>query len=76
MGKDYAIGSTYIEGGFAKRILVSTSSHNMAAEKQFRNPTEYGTPKPKTATFTVQQEELVSYLVIRKSKVKDRIVPL
>ena len=24
----------------------------MAAEKQFRNPTEYGTPKHKTATFT------------------------
>lgn len=24
----------------------------MASEKQFRNPTEYGAPKPKTATFT------------------------
>ena len=31
-GEGLAIGSTYIEGGFAKRILVSTSSHNMAAE--------------------------------------------
>lgn len=47
-----SIASTYIEGGFAKKILVSTSSHNMVSEKQFRNPTEYGTPKPKTATFT------------------------
>ena len=46
------IGSTFIESKKAKRVLVSTSSHNMAAEKQFRNPTEYGTPKPKTATFT------------------------
>ena len=24
----------------------------MSSEKQFRNPTEYGAPKPKTATFT------------------------
>ena len=46
------LGSTFIEGKFAKKILVSTSSHNMAAEKQFRNPTEYGAPKKKTATFT------------------------
>ena len=68
-GEGLAIGSTYIEGGFAKRILVSTSSHNMAAEKQFRNPTEYGTPKPKTATFTSTGG--VSILLSnKKSKVK------
>ena len=46
------IASNFIEGKTAKKILVSTSSHNMVAEKQFRNPTEYGAPKPKTATFT------------------------
>lgn len=46
------IGSTFIESKKAKNCIVATSSHNMAAEKQFRNPTEYGTPKPKTATFT------------------------
>ena len=32
--------------------IVSVSSHNMASEKQFRNPTEYGAPKPMTSTFT------------------------
>ena len=32
--------------------MCSVSSHNMSSEKQFRNPTEYGAPKPKTATFT------------------------
>ena len=48
------IGSNFIEGKLCKRILVSTSSHNMVSEKQFRNPTEYGTPKPKSAiSFTV-----------------------
>ena len=46
------IASTFIESKKAKNIIVATSSHNMVAEKQFRNPTEYGTPKPKTATFT------------------------
>ena len=33
-------------------IIASTVSHNTSAEKQYRNPTEYGTPKPETATFT------------------------
>lgn len=44
--------STFIESGKAKNCIVSVASHNMAAEKQYRNPTEYGTPKPKVATFT------------------------
>lgn len=38
-----------------KRIsnsIVSVSSHNMVSERQFRNPTEYGAPKPMSATFT------------------------
>ena len=46
------IASSFIENKTAKNCIVSTSSHNMAAEKQYRNPTEYGTPKPDTATFT------------------------
>ncbi len=63
------IGSNFIEGKLCKRILVSTSSHNMVSEKQFRNPTEYGTPKPKTATFT--STGAVSVLLSNiKSKIK------
>ncbi len=46
------IGSTFLESKKIKNCLISTVSHNMAAEKQYRNPTEYGTPKPETATFT------------------------
>jgi len=46
------IGSNFIEGGSCGNVVVATSSHNMSSEKQFRNPTEYGAPKPKTATFT------------------------
>ena len=47
------IAANFIEGKIYKKCLVTTSSHNTAAEKQYRNPTEYGTPKPDTATFTV-----------------------
>ena len=47
-----AIASEYISNKTCDHVLVSVSSHNMVAEKQFRNPTEYGAPKPNTATFT------------------------
>lgn len=46
------IGSTFIDSGKVKNCLTACSSHNLSSEKQFRNPTEYGAPKPKTATFT------------------------
>ena len=47
------IGSTFIDSKKINNCIVATVSHNMSAEKQYRNPTEYGTPKPETATFTV-----------------------
>jgi len=46
------IGSSLIDSKKVNNVIASTSSHNMSSEKQFRNPTEYGAPKPKTATFT------------------------
>ena len=46
------IASSLIDSKKVKNVIASTSSHNMSSEKQFRNPTEYGAPKPKTATFT------------------------
>ena len=63
------IGSNFIEGKICRRVLVSTSSHNMVSEKQFRNPTEYGTPKPKTATFTTTGAASI-LLTNRKSKIR------
>ena len=51
-GEGLVIGANFIEGKRANNIIISTSSHNMVAEKQFRNPTEYGAPKKKTTTFT------------------------
>lgn len=46
------IGANMIERG-CNNIICSVSSHNAGAEKQFRNPVEYGGPKPKCSTFTV-----------------------
>ncbi|MDD4719183.1 MAG: stage V sporulation protein AD, partial [Bacilli bacterium] len=46
------VGANMIEAGQIKNCISSVSSHNNAAEKQFRYPVEYGGPKPKTATFT------------------------
>lgn len=48
-----AVGAAFIDGGFAKRVLATVSSHNATAERQFRYPTEYGGQKPDTATSTV-----------------------
>lgn len=46
------VGANMIEAKQVKNALCSVSSHNAAAEKQFRYPVEYGGPKKKTLTFT------------------------
>lgn len=46
------IASSFIDSGKVGNAMVSVSSHNMVSERQFRNPTEYGAPKPSSATFT------------------------
>ena len=68
-GEGLLIASNFIEGKQANNIIVSTSSHNMVAEKQFRNPTEYGAPKKKTTTWT--STGAVSMVISnKKSRVK------
>lgn len=51
--ESFLIASNFIENNQVKKVLVSTSSHNNVAEKQFRYPVEYGGPKRKSTTFTV-----------------------
>lgn len=46
------IASSLLDSHKVTKVICSTCSHNLAEEKQFRNPVEYGGPKPKTATFT------------------------
>lgn len=46
------IGSTFLETTNANNIIVNTSAHNLASEKQFRFPIEYGALRKKVNTFT------------------------
>lgn len=48
-----ALGAMLIAGGAARRTAVVTSSHNCAAERQYRNPIEYGGQRSPTAQWTV-----------------------
>lgn len=53
MCESMALGAMLIDGGFADRVLVGTSSHYCTAERQYRFPTELGNQRPMTAQWTV-----------------------
>ena len=63
------IGANMIEAKEANKIICATSSHNNAAEKQYRYPVEYGGPKRKTTTFT-STGSAVALLSNKKSKIR------
>ena len=46
------IGANMVEHKSVDNVICSVSSHNNAAEKQFRYPVEYGGPKKCYTTFT------------------------
>ena len=46
------LASNMIEASQVKNAIITASSHNNGAEKQFRNPIEYGGPKKEYTTFT------------------------
>jgi len=48
-----AVGAMLIDGGFAEKVLVATSSHHDTAERQYRYPTEFGTQRCPTSQWTV-----------------------
>jgi stage V sporulation protein AD len=48
-----AVASLLVDSKYARYALAATSSHNAAAEKQYRYPTEYGAQKPPYAQWTV-----------------------
>lgn len=53
LAQGLSLGAMLIQGGFAQYILIATSSHNCAAERQYRYPTEYGFQRPGYAQWTV-----------------------
>lgn len=52
MGESMCLASTLIAGGMADLVMAGTSSHNCAAEKQFRFPLEYAGQRTETQTWT------------------------
>ena len=46
------IAANFIQNKMIDNAICMVSSHNMTSEKQFRYPTEYGAPRPNSATFT------------------------
>ena len=47
------LAASMISGGHAQVAAAVTSSHNAAAERQFRTPLEYGGQRPPTGQWTV-----------------------
>jgi stage V sporulation protein AD len=58
------IASMFLQNKAFNNVLGITSSHNLTAERQFRYPIEYGSPKPQTSTFTVTSA--ISTLLTKK----------
>lgn len=53
MAQGLALGSCLIEGGAARRLVASASSHFCSAERQYRFPLGYGGQRTPTAQWTV-----------------------
>lgn len=53
MGEGLALASLTLDGGFGERAGVVVSSHFCSAERQYRNPLEYGNQRTPTAQWTV-----------------------
>lgn len=52
MAESMSLGAMLLDGGFGTHIAALTSSHFCSAERQYRNPLEYGGQKPPTAQWT------------------------
>ena len=53
MGEGLALAAMTLDGGFGQWAGVVVSSHFCSAERQYRNPLEYGGQRPPTAQWTV-----------------------
>lgn len=53
MALSLALSATLIDSGALQNAVASTSSHFCSAERQYRNPLEYGGQRPPAAQWTV-----------------------
>lgn len=51
--EEFMLAGSLLQIKNINNILTNVSSHNLTAERQYRNPVEYGCPKPKRSTYTV-----------------------
>ena len=63
------VASSLIENKSIKNAIVTASSHNNSAEKQYRNPIEYGGPKKCYTTYTTTGCGSI-YLTHKKTDIK------
>lgn len=63
------IASSMLQNKEISNCICNVSSNNSGAEKQYRNPVEYGTPKPDTSTFTATGSASI-LLTNEKAKIK------
>ncbi|MFW6035574.1 MAG: stage V sporulation protein AD [Halothermotrichaceae bacterium] len=48
-----ALGTSFMDGGFADLVMAVASSHYQTAERQYRTPLEYGAQYPPSKQYTV-----------------------
>ena len=53
MGEGLSLAAMMLDGGFGRRTAAVASSHFCTAERQYRNPLEYGSQRTPTAQWTV-----------------------
>jgi len=53
MAESLSLGAMAVDGGFCENVICGTSSHFACAERQFRQPMEYGGQRPRTSQWTV-----------------------
>ena len=68
--EEFIIGASLLQNKNINNVLLNLTSHNMTAERQYRNPVEYGCPKPKRSTFTVTG---AASAIISKDKSKIKV---
>jgi stage V sporulation protein AD len=53
MAESMAIGASFVNAGYSKRVVAATGSHFSSAERQYRYPLELGNTRPPQAQWTV-----------------------
>lgn len=53
MAESMALGATFIDAGYCKRVVAATGSHFSSAERQYRYPLELGNTRPPQSQWTV-----------------------